>query len=131
MPFPRASTAAELATATWRKSSRSGQQGSCVELAGLTTVVAIRDSKNPDGPKLLLARDHARDLARRLRSGLATPKTSPWRKSGRSGQDGACVELASFPGAVGVRDSTDPGGPKLFLSREDARQLARRIRSGT
>jgi hypothetical protein len=43
----------EVAAARWRKSSRSsGQGGDCVELAGLAGMVAIRDSKNPDGPKL-------------------------------------------------------------------------------
>ncbi len=37
----------------WRKSSFSGGQGNCVEVAaGLPGVVAIRDSKNPDGPVL-------------------------------------------------------------------------------
>ena len=33
----------------WRKSSRSGEAGSCVELAYRG---AVRDSKNPDGPVL-------------------------------------------------------------------------------
>lgn len=36
----------------WRKSSRSGSNSNCVELRhdGL----AVRDSKNPDGPRLVL-----------------------------------------------------------------------------
>lgn len=34
----------------WRKSSRSGQQTSCVEVAH--TLEAVRDSKNPSGPTL-------------------------------------------------------------------------------
>ena len=34
----------------WRKSSYSGQEGSCVELAH--TFDTVRDSKNPDGPML-------------------------------------------------------------------------------
>jgi hypothetical protein len=34
---------------TWRKSSRSGEAGECVELAYLG---AVRDSKNPAGPVL-------------------------------------------------------------------------------
>lgn len=37
----------------WRKSSRStGQGGNCVEVAGLTGRIAVRDSKNPNGPIL-------------------------------------------------------------------------------
>lgn len=35
----------------WRKSSRSQDQGACVELSPFG---AIRDSKNPEGPRLAL-----------------------------------------------------------------------------
>ncbi|GAA2408440.1 DUF397 domain-containing protein [Actinomadura vinacea] len=39
----------------WRKSSRSNSQaGECVEAAGLADTVAIRDSKDPNGPTLTL-----------------------------------------------------------------------------
>jgi Domain of unknown function (DUF397) len=42
---------------TWLKSRRSSAQGNnCVEIAGLGPTIAIRDSKNPDGPKLTLPR---------------------------------------------------------------------------
>lgn len=34
----------------WRKSTRSGQQTNCVELAN--NLVAVRDSKSPAGPTL-------------------------------------------------------------------------------
>ena len=40
---------------TWRKSSRSnGSGGACVEVGGTGHAVAVRDSKDPDGPKLLV-----------------------------------------------------------------------------
>jgi len=35
----------------WRKSSYSGQ-GNCVEVAAAGRGVAVRDSKDPDGPEL-------------------------------------------------------------------------------
>ncbi|TDC44977.1 DUF397 domain-containing protein [Actinomadura sp. KC345] len=48
----------DLNTTTWRKSSHSGSTGGeCVELAALPEGVGVRDSKNPDGPKLLVDRD--------------------------------------------------------------------------
>ncbi len=37
----------------WRKSSKSGQGANCVEVADLPDGgIAVRDSKNPDGPML-------------------------------------------------------------------------------
>jgi len=38
----------------WRKSSYSGSNGGdCVEVAPLPAAIAVRDSKDPDGPKLI------------------------------------------------------------------------------
>jgi hypothetical protein len=46
----------DLTRAVWRKSSySSGNGGNCVEIArNLPGVVAVRDSKDPDGPVLML-----------------------------------------------------------------------------
>jgi len=44
-----------LHRAQWRTSTHSGQNGSCIQIAGnLPGIVAVRDSKDPDGPKLMI-----------------------------------------------------------------------------
>ena len=45
----------DLTVARWHKSSHSGTQGgNCVEVArNLPGAVAVRDSRDPDGPKLV------------------------------------------------------------------------------
>jgi Domain of unknown function (DUF397) len=49
-------TEIDLSCAEWRKSSCSGQDGNCVEVArNLPGLVAIRDSKAPDGGKLMVS----------------------------------------------------------------------------
>lgn len=40
----------------WRKSSYSVAQNDCVEVCG--SLNAVRDSKNPDGPRILVDRAH-------------------------------------------------------------------------
>lgn len=46
----------DLSGAVWRKSTRSSSQGqNCVEVAaGLPGIVAVRDSKHPAGPPLIV-----------------------------------------------------------------------------
>lgn len=46
----------DLSGAAWRKSTRSSAEGqNCVEVAaGLPGVVAVRDSKHPAGPPLII-----------------------------------------------------------------------------
>ena len=46
----------DLTRAQWSKSTYSSANGACVEVAkNLSGVVAIRDSKDHDGPKLLIS----------------------------------------------------------------------------
>ncbi|TDC76616.1 DUF397 domain-containing protein [Actinomadura sp. 7K507] len=50
---------------TWRKSSRSGSSGgNCIELASMESMVAVRDSKDPHGPVLVVSRAALRDAVR-------------------------------------------------------------------
>jgi hypothetical protein len=39
----------------WRKSSRSGSQANCVEVGSADAVVGVRDSKDREGPMLLVS----------------------------------------------------------------------------
>jgi len=52
-----------------------------------------------------------------------------WRKSTRSQDQGACVELGAFADAVAVRDSKNPTGPALVVSRAALSRLAAGVRS--
>ncbi|MFB4307033.1 DUF397 domain-containing protein [Actinomadura sp. GTD37] len=53
-----------------------------------------------------------------------------WRKSSRSSDQQACVEVADLQSTVGVRDSKDPAGPVLTFGRAAVADLAARIRKG-
>jgi Domain of unknown function (DUF397) len=55
-----------------------------------------------------------------------------WRKSSYSANNGgACVEVCtSDAGAVAVRDSKDPDGPRLAFSPEDWRAFTASVKAG-
>jgi hypothetical protein len=54
----------------WRKSTKSGSEGgTCVEVAGTNEEIAVRDSKDPDGPMLAFGRVAFGALARDIRAG--------------------------------------------------------------
>jgi hypothetical protein len=62
--------ALDLSRAVWRKSSRSnGAGGNCVEVAAADRIIAVRDSKNPDGPKLAIPAPAWRSLTNAIKSG--------------------------------------------------------------
>ncbi|GAA4236602.1 hypothetical protein GCM10022254_46660 [Actinomadura meridiana] len=59
----------DLSTVTWRKASRSSELGdNCVEVASVPSVVALRDSKNPEGGNILVTREDFRRLAETLKN---------------------------------------------------------------
>ena len=60
----------DLSALSWRKSTYSQGGGQeCVEVATAPGAVAIRDSKNPDGPALLLRPRVFCDLTTRIKRG--------------------------------------------------------------
>lgn len=70
-----AGTCVEVAEtgAVWRKASFSGN-GTCVEVTrNVPGIVAIRDSKNPDGPALLIATTAWRAFTTTLRTTTPAP----------------------------------------------------------
>jgi len=62
----------DLNSAQWKKSSYSGNNGGqCVEVASnLPAVVAVRDSKNPEGGTLVLPREFWAEFLAAARSGV-------------------------------------------------------------
>ncbi|WP_344450984.1 DUF397 domain-containing protein [Actinocorallia aurantiaca] len=57
--------------------------------------------------------------------------TVQWCESGHSSQEGGeCVGLAGLPSAVGVRDSKNPQGPRLVVSRSAFGSLVGGIKRG-
>ena len=50
-----------------------------------------------------------------------------WRKSVRSQNNGACVEVARVGDVIGIRDSKNPNGPTLTV---DAHRLVSAAKDG-
>ncbi len=55
-----------------------------------------------------------------------------WRKSGRSGASGNCVELAKLPHDSGyvIRNSRSPEGPALIFTRDEIAAFLTGVRDG-
>lgn len=75
MTAPKAVTGDRAITppAQWRKSSYSGDTGNCIEIARIETGhIAVRDSKNPAGPMLIIDRTAWRSFLSSVRAQPAT-----------------------------------------------------------
>jgi Domain of unknown function (DUF397) len=66
-------SASQLTDAQWRKSRYSGKLGNCVELAAVGSAgeprVAVRNSRFPDDPALLLTRTQLGSLLAEVKAG--------------------------------------------------------------
>jgi hypothetical protein len=64
-------SASRLVGAQWRKSRHSGKLGNCVELAAVPggSRVAVRNSRFPDEPALLLTRTELASLLSEVKAG--------------------------------------------------------------
>jgi Domain of unknown function (DUF397) len=63
----------DLSGAAWRTSTHSGANGSCVEVAPLDAVIAVRDSKDRGGPALIFTAPQWHALTAAIRSGALPP----------------------------------------------------------
>jgi hypothetical protein len=58
-----------------------------------------------------------------------------WLKSSHSTQNGSCVEIAVLEHAsrplIAVRDSKDPGGPKLAFTGPEWKRFLAEVRDGS
>jgi hypothetical protein len=61
---------------TWRKSTHSGGNGGdCIEVSPTSKpFIAIRDSKDPNGPKLLISSPMWQMFAQRVRTAKQSPR---------------------------------------------------------
>ncbi len=112
----------------WRKSTYSGAQGNCVEVAHLASgEVAVRNSRNPDGPSLVFTADEMAAFVAgakdgefdEVRSGEVMPV---------DGADADTAEASAKYEAIGsellsIVDALAPG--ETVLGREDAERLLR------
>jgi hypothetical protein len=65
----------DVSRAEWKKSTRSGSSGSCVEVADNLPRVMVRDSKDQQGPKLSFAACQWSDFIESVRSGTISRLT--------------------------------------------------------
>ncbi|MFB7664102.1 DUF397 domain-containing protein [Kitasatospora sp. NPDC056138] len=60
-----------MSSLTWRKSSHSGGNGACIEIAVPSEAsIAVRDSKDPEGPQLHFSKEAWAAFATAVGSGV-------------------------------------------------------------
>ncbi|MBF6508061.1 DUF397 domain-containing protein [Nocardia farcinica] len=98
----------------WRKSSYSGQTGSCVEVADLR---GWRKSSRSNGAQNCVEVGWQKSSFSAANGSCV--EIAAWRKSSRSnGQGGMCVEVGRGEEVVGMRDSKlGEASPVLAVSR--------------
>lgn len=70
MSLPNGISAAQLPDVQWRKGSSSNREGNCVELAALPSgEIAVRNSRDPQGPALIYTRAEIAALIQGARDG--------------------------------------------------------------
>ncbi len=104
-------TEAALSRARWRKSSYSGANGECVEVAH---VPGWHKSSHSGGNGEC----------------VEVAQVPGWHKSSYSGANHECVEVADFGPVVAVRDSKDPDGPKLAFAPAGWRAFISGVKAG-
>lgn len=72
MSSPQRPTPTELVTAPYRKSTFSGANNECVEIAELGPWIGVRDSKNPAQPALCFAADDFATFLAEVKAGRFT-----------------------------------------------------------
>ncbi len=99
----------------WRKSSYSqGDNNNCVEVARLP--LDWRKSRHS------AANDNCVEIAR---------VPANWRKARRSSAEGAgCVEVGTLADGTAIRDSKNPGGPIVAVSRAAWRNFTGGLKVG-
>ncbi|MFJ2343026.1 DUF397 domain-containing protein [Streptomyces antimycoticus] len=116
---------------TFRKSSHSNAFDECVEVAtNVSGTVAVRDSKDPEGPVLRFTPAAWAAFQAVLAEG-GTVADLALRKSSYSNPQLECVEVATnVPNTVAVRDSKDPEGRILRCTPAAWQTFAAAVRRG-
>ncbi|WP_433237501.1 DUF397 domain-containing protein [Actinomadura nitritigenes] len=103
-------TSQEFVFSSWRKSRRSGSEGSsCVEVAAAWRKSSYSGSEGQE----------------------CVEAAPAWRKSSRSSGSGQCVEVAAGERRVAVRDSKDPDGAVLAVAPSGWASLLADVKAGS